>query len=178
MQNAHWRKMGVAQNRINMEVGDELTIDQELSCADIKFAVENTERRFNLIVWFGPIAYTGHLPKLLSALKGMLAENGAILFQSTLLDYMSIHIIRILTEDRFYRRRSYGCSYFLRQNSIGVTRQEELSVADTRYYVLGVYVAIRIWSRAFYYLEMASQPLTKYFGDEAKFLLKMDQDHD
>lgn len=169
------RMLGFAQRQIATAIDAQRPMELELVSADIfRFAAENVNRRFNLILCLGLIAHTGRLPELLAGLTRMLHHNGAILLQATLSDHLGIRILRALTDKRHIRRQGYRISNFRQRDIMEAARNSGLVVAAQRRYALGIPFGDRIWAKGNYYMEKTFQGWARSHGAEAIYLLQLD----
>jgi ubiquinone/menaquinone biosynthesis C-methylase UbiE len=168
------RMVELSQRRIESQLRGRPPIQLKMVNADIfKFAAENPERRFNLILCLGLIAHTGRLPELLHGLTRMLHPGGAILLQATLSDHLGVRVFRALTEKRHIRRQGYRISNFRRRDILQAAQAAGLMLAAQRRYGLCIPFGDKIWARGNYHLEKAFQGWSKSHGGEELYLLKL-----
>lgn len=169
------RMLDFASRQIKTALGTQRSIKLQFVNTDIfRFAEENADRRFNVILCLGLIAHTGRLPELLSGLKRMLHQDGAILLQSTLADHLGVRIHHTLTEKRYMRRQGYRISSFRRRDILQAVRNAGLVVAAQRRFALAIPFGDKIWAAANYYLERTFQHWAGSHGAEEIYLLKLD----
>ena len=78
------RMLELCQRQIKTRLLAKTQVELQMVNSDIfRFAAENANRRFDLILCLGLIAHTGRLPELLTGLTRMLQPGGAILLQAT-----------------------------------------------------------------------------------------------
>jgi glycosyltransferase involved in cell wall biosynthesis/2-polyprenyl-3-methyl-5-hydroxy-6-metoxy-1,4-benzoquinol methylase len=149
-------------------------LDQlKLISSDIfEFAAQTGAGRYDLILCLGLIAHTGRLDCLLSRLKGLLAPDGKILLQSTLLDHLGTKVVRALTQERYYHRQGYRISYFRHQDILQVAREVGLESVAVKRFTFGFPFGDRFWAGMNYRLEQRMQNWAKLHGAEAMYLLQ------
>ena len=168
------RMLELAKRQIETSVRGKPPVELELVNLDIfRFAAENANRRFNLILCLGLIAHTGRLPELLAGLTRMLHPDGAILLQATLSDHLGVRILRALTEKRHIRRQGYRISNFWQRDILQAAQNAGLKVVAQRRYALGIPFGDRIWARGNYFMEKAFQGWARSHGAEEIYLLKL-----
>jgi 2-polyprenyl-3-methyl-5-hydroxy-6-metoxy-1,4-benzoquinol methylase len=164
-----------ARQRIRAETATMKPVEIEFVCADVfEFAAQSASCRFDLILCLGLIAHTGRLTELLAGLKGRLAEEGAVLLQSTLLDHPGTGIVRAFTRERYYRQHGYRISYYRHQDIAEACDRAGLRITAFSRYLAGFPFGDRIWAWGNYQLEAALSPLARRYGAEAIYLLKRD----
>jgi ubiquinone/menaquinone biosynthesis C-methylase UbiE len=167
------RMLDRAEQRIRAQATAMKPAEIEFVCADVfEFAAQSASCRFDLILCLGLIAHTGRLADLLASLKGILAENGAVLLQSTLLDHPGTGIVRAFTQERYYRRHGYRIAYFRHQDIAEACDRAGLRIAACNRYLAGFPFGDRIWAWGNYQLEAGLSPLARRYGSEAIYLFK------
>jgi SAM-dependent methyltransferase len=149
----------------------------ELVCDDVfRFALENSHRKYGLIVCLGLIAHTGRLPELMRLLRGLLTEDGVILLQSTLLDHPGTRVERFFSQERYFRKHGYRINYFRQQDIAAACAGTRLKIAACKRYALGIPFGDRLWGWGNYQLERIFQGWAEAHGSEAIYVIKMDAD--
>ena len=170
------RMVELSRQRIESQLRGKPPVRLEMLNADIfKFAAENAQRRFNLILCLGLIAHTGRLPELLQGLTRMLHPDGAILLQATLSDHLGVRLFRALTEKRHIRRQGYRISNFRRWEILQAAQDAGLKLVAQRRYGLCLPFGDKIWARGNYRLEKAFQGWSKLHGGEELYLLRRER---
>lgn len=141
-----------------------------------RFARENPHRKHDLIVCLGLIAHTGRLPELLRLLRGLLAKDGVILLQSTLLDHPGTRMERFFSHERYFRKHGYRINYFRHQDIEAAAASAGLIIAACQRYSLGLPFGDRLWGWGNYQLERIFQRWAAPRGSEAVYILKADGD--
>lgn len=165
-------------SRIKKNATGEKGTTVELVCEDVfRFAGENADRKYDLIVCLGLIAHTGRLPELLKLLRAMLTKGGVILLQSTLLDHPGTRLERTVSKEAYYRKLGYRISYFRNQDIVDAVTGSGLRVMERKRYALGLPFGDRLWGWGNYQLERIFQGWGKTHGSEAIYILKADDTH-
>ena len=86
--------------------------------------------KYQLIVCLGLIAHTGRIEELLAHLKTMLANDGAILLQSSLDDHLGNRLVKALTARKYAERFGYSVRYFRHRDIVRAAEATGLQVAD------------------------------------------------
>jgi 2-polyprenyl-3-methyl-5-hydroxy-6-metoxy-1,4-benzoquinol methylase len=149
-------------------------LDQvRLISSDIfEFAAQTGAGPYDLILCLGLIAHTGRLDHLLSRLKGLLAPDGRILLQSTLLDHWGTKVVRVLTQERYYRQQGYRISYFHHQDILRAVENAGLEAVVVRRFMFGFPFGDRFWAGLNYRLEQRMRNRASLHGAEAMYLLQ------
>jgi 2-polyprenyl-3-methyl-5-hydroxy-6-metoxy-1,4-benzoquinol methylase len=169
------KMLELASSQIKSIPGGEAAAKEELVCDEVlHFASENAGNKYNLIVCLGLIAHTGRLPELLRLLRGLLAPNGIILLQSTLLDHPGTRVTKFLGGGRSVRKHGYPISYFRHQDIEAACASAGLKVAECRRYTLGIPFGDRLWAWGNYQMEKIFQRWAVAHGSEAIYILKTD----
>jgi ubiquinone/menaquinone biosynthesis C-methylase UbiE len=169
------RMLDRAEQRIRAETAAMKPAELEFACADVfEFAAQSASCRFDLILCLGLIAHTGRLAELLASLKGILADDGAVLLQSTLLDHPGTGIVRAFSRERYFRRHGYRISYYRHKDIAEACDRAGLRITACNRYLAGFPFGDRIWAWGNYQLEAGLSPLARRYGSEAIYLLKRD----
>jgi glycosyltransferase involved in cell wall biosynthesis/2-polyprenyl-3-methyl-5-hydroxy-6-metoxy-1,4-benzoquinol methylase len=139
-----------------------------------QFARKNSHRKYDLIVCLGLIAHTGRMAELLLLLRGLLAKDGILLLQSTLLDHPGTRVERFFGEKRYYKMHGYRISYFRHQDIEAACASAGLKTAGCKRYGLGIPFGDRLWPWGNYQLERIFQRWADAHGAEAIYILKTD----
>jgi ubiquinone/menaquinone biosynthesis C-methylase UbiE len=163
----------LARRAIKPTLAKHMVTELELVRKDVfEFTAENADRRFNLILCLGLIAHTSRLSELLGSLRRMLAADGAILLQTTLLDHSGVLIVSALTKERYFRRHGYRISYFRQRDILDAASHSGLAVVGCRRFRVGFPFGDSIWACGNYWLEKALQRFATSHGAEAIYVLK------
>jgi SAM-dependent methyltransferase len=147
----------------------------ELVCEDVfRFARGNSHRKYGLIVCLGLIAHTGRLPELMLLLRGLLAKEGVILLQSSLLDHPGTRMERFFSQERYFRKHGYRINYFRHSDIEAAVAGAGLKIAASRRYALGMPFGDRLWRWGNYQLERIFQRWADAHGAEVLYTLKAD----
>jgi ubiquinone/menaquinone biosynthesis C-methylase UbiE len=169
------KMLEMARKRIGVELKELKTSRLEFKSSDIfEFAMQPSIEKYDLILCLGLIAHTGRLDDLLARLKTLLAPNGSILLQSSLLDHPGTKIVRQLTRERYYRQHGYRISYFYHHDITRAAQNTGLKVVMLRRFAFGFPFGDRIWAKMNYYLEQKTRAWAKLRGAEAMYLLQLD----
>jgi SAM-dependent methyltransferase len=131
------------------------------------------ETKYDLILVLGLIAHTGRLDDLLGKLRGMLAPDGVIIMQSTLLDHWGTKLVRSLTRKRHYRKFGYWSNYYTLSSIRDACQRQDLRVQSYERFCTGIPFGDRIYQRANHWIETRTEKWAVDHGSEAMFLLKV-----
>ncbi len=169
------KMLDLTSSQIKNNSGGKNLAEVELVCEDVfRFASANSHREYGLIVCLGLIAHTGRLPELLLLLRGMLAKDGVILLQSSLLDHLGNRIERIFSQERYFRKHGYRINYFRRRDIEAAVASAGLKIVASRRYALGMPFGDRLWGWGNYQLERMFQSWADAHGAEVVYTLKAD----
>lgn len=169
------KMLELASGQIKKNLGGEMAPQIRLVCDDVfHFAREKSGGKYNLVICLGLIAHTGRLPELLKLLAGLLANDGIILLQSTLLDHPGTRIIRSITGKRTTRVHGYPISYFRHRDIEAACVGAGLRIASCRRYTLGIPFGDRLWAWGNYQMERIFQRWAGVHGSEALYVLRAD----
>ena len=126
---------------------------------------------YDLIVCLGLVAHTGRLGELLEHLRSMLADNGALLLQTSLDDHLGTRIVRALSSRRYASRFGYSVSYYRHQDILDACKEADLKVTDMRRHTVGIPFGERVLSRGSYHVERQLESWAARHGAEALYLL-------
>jgi len=169
------KMLELTSSRIKKHFAEKEPADVELVCDDVfHFAQENPHRKYELVVCLGLIAHTGRLPELLLLLRALLAKNGVILLQSSLLDHPGTRMERFISEERYFRKHGYRIKYFRHRDIAAAAAHAGLKIAARKGYALGIPFGDRLWSWGNYQLERIFQRWADAHGSEAVYVLKAD----
>jgi 2-polyprenyl-3-methyl-5-hydroxy-6-metoxy-1,4-benzoquinol methylase len=147
----------------------------EFVCEDVfRYSRENSTHKYDVIVCLGLIAHTGRLQELLLSLQGLLAKDGVILLQSTLLDHPGTRVERFFSEERYFRKYGYRINYFRHQDIEAACAGAGLKIAARNLHGLGIPFGDRLWAWGNYQLERIFKRWADAHGSEAFYLLKAD----
>ena len=127
--------------------------------------------KYQLIVCLGLIAHTGRIEELLAHLKTMLANDGAILLQSSLDDHLGNRLVKALTARKYAERFGYSVRYFRHRDIVRAAEATGLQVADRRKFQVGIPFGDRIWARGNYAIETRFEPWAAHHGADALYVL-------
>ncbi len=128
--------------------------------------------QFDLILILGLIAHTGRLDELLAKSKRMLAPNGGILLQSTLVDHLGTKIVRLVTRKRHFRKLGYWSNYYSLNDIRDSCARNGMEVHSLERFCVGIPFGDRIWRRANFCIESRCEQWAEHNGSEALFLIK------
>jgi len=126
---------------------------------------------YELIVCLGLVAHTGRLGELLEHLRSMLAEEGALLLQTSLEDHLGNRIVRALTSRRYASRFGYSIAYYRHQHILDACQEAGLKVSDMRRHTVGIPFGDRVWARGNYNVERRLESWAAKHGSDALYLL-------
>lgn len=165
----------LASNQMRNNRAAENAAKVEFICEDVfRFAPMNSHRKYDLILCLGLIAHTGRLQELLLMLRAMLAKNGIILLQSTLLDHPGTRVERFLTRNRYFRKHGYRISYFRHRDIEAACAGAGLNITARKRHGLGLPFGDRLWDWGNYQLERIFQKWASAHGSEAIYILRTD----
>ena len=110
---------------------------------------------------------------MLRLLALRLKPGGAVLLQSTLLDYWGSRAVRFLTQDRYHRQHGYQMTWFQRADIIKCVAEAGLEIVAEKRFTFGLPFGDHVWARGNYELEERCQNWASRHGSEALFLLKL-----
>lgn len=167
------KMLETASGRIKGSASGNSATKIELICDDVfHFAGENSDRKYDFIVCLGLIAHTGRLAELLKLLRGMLAVNGTIMLQSTLLDHFGTRVERRFSQERYFRKYGYRINYFRHQDIEAACADAGLKISGQTRFSLGLPFGDRLWPWGNYQMERIFQRWAAARGSEAVYLLK------
>jgi len=169
------KMLELASRQIKNSTAGKNAVEVELVCEDVfRFVSGNSHRKYEMIVCLGLIAHTGRLPELLLLLRGMLAKNGVILLQSTLLDHPGTRVERFFSQERYFRKYGYRINYFRDRDIAAAVAGAGLKIAARKRFALGLPFGDRLWGWGNYQLEQLFQGWAGTHGSEAVYILKSD----
>ena len=125
-------------------------------------AIDNGQ--FDLILCLGLIAHTGRLDVLFSKLKHILASEGAILLQSTLLNRFFTRTTRLATSERYARNHGYSITYYTENEIRDIAGESGLTICEQTNFFLGIPFGDRVFPSLNYFLESKLQPWSRRHG--------------
>jgi 2-polyprenyl-3-methyl-5-hydroxy-6-metoxy-1,4-benzoquinol methylase len=145
----------------------------EFTESDIfEFDVQSRAGQYDLVLCLGLIAHTGRLDCLLPKLKMLLSAGGCILLQTSLLDHVGNRIVRLLTQNRYYRRHGYRISYFRHRDIVQAVQGTGLDIVSMRRFTFGFPFGDRFCGRINHSLEKMMIKWSHSHGAEALYLLQ------
>lgn len=178
LSNQHFQSVDLVDISANM-----LTRTQDLLCSipdsqnfnfiedDIFRFLEKaiqSQKQYNLILCLGLIAHVGKLDLLLDLLSQcLLADNGRLILQTTLLDHLGTRFLKRFTANRYYHEKGYSISYFYLDDIISSAKNSGLNAVEIIKFGLSIPGADRIFPKANFYLEQWTQSWQREYGSEA-----------
>ena len=127
--------------------------------------------KFDLIVCLGLVAHVGHFEELVKHLKNQLSDRGQILCQITLGDHPTTRLVRVLTQQRYFRKHGYRISYYSKTQFEQMCSNAGLHIVTSKRHALGLTFGDRIWAWGNYQGEKLFQPWANRHGAESVYLL-------
>lgn len=126
---------------------------------------------FDVILCLGLIAHVGRLDEMFGLCHGLLAPQGRLLFQSTLLDHFGVRMTKRISEKRHVRHKGYAIKHYWHDEILKSSSRNGLEVADCRRYGLDIPFMDRVAPRVNFRLEQRFSSLSKRAGSEAIYVL-------
>ena len=165
--------LAMARKRLDDTSKNVPPVRLEYVASDIfEFLAKPAAEKYDLVLCLGLIAHTGRLDELLQRLKAILAPNGRILLQSTLLDHLGTRMTRALSSGRYYRRCGYRISYFSHSGILKSASGAGLTIDAMRRFSVGFPFGGRLWAWGNYQMERRLAGWAATHGAEALYLLK------
>jgi ubiquinone/menaquinone biosynthesis C-methylase UbiE len=134
----------------------------------------HADKKFDLIVCLGLVAHTGRLTELLTHLKSMLTDKGAILLQTSLGEHFGNRIVRAVSSRRYTARFGYSISYFRHNDIVCACSESQLNIIRSRRHTIGVPFGDRLWPRGNYNIERRLESWAERHGADALYLLEQE----
>lgn len=168
------KMLELASSRIKRSLPAAEAASAEFVCNDVfGFARENSHLKFDLILCLGLVAHTGRLPELLSLLRVLLARDGILLLQTTLLDHLGTRVERFFSAELYVRKHGYRIHYFRHRDILAACAEAGLQAVKCRRFTLGIPFGDKLWAGANYHLESMFRSWASVHGSEAMYSLKV-----
>ncbi|MFN9969043.1 MAG: class I SAM-dependent methyltransferase, partial [Phycisphaerae bacterium] len=125
---------------------------------------------FDLILCIGLVAHSGRLQDLLALCRKLLRPGGQILLQTTVLDHLSIKIIRMLSESRHIRQKGYAIRHYKHEEVEHASNTVGLNIVDRRLFGLDVPFLDKLFPRLNFAIERQFESFAPNRGSEAIYV--------
>lgn len=141
--------------------------------SDIFEFLNNSDKRYNLIICSGLIAHISNPIELLQLLHNSLCLGGGIILQTTLLDSFMTKLVKLLTEEKYFRENGYRINYYTDKDIENICKSSSLEVEKRVKFSIGLQFLDRFISPKFnYFMESNLDIFSRYLGSESIYLLR------
>ncbi len=107
-------------------------------------------------------------------LRRLLAKDGVILLQSSLLDHLGTRMERFFSQERYFQKHGYRINYFRQRDIEAAVAGAGLKIAASRRYALGIPFGDKLWRWGNFQFERIFQRWADAHGSEVVYTLKAD----
>lgn len=132
----------------------------------------NSRIKFNYIVCLGVIAHYPNTEKLISKLSSLSKKNSEVIIQSSLLNFFTVKMNKLLFSKRYQRKNKYQIQYVTEQKLLKLFKIYNFEVIKIYRYSLSLPILDKFLPKMNFYLDYYFDLFFRNLGAEAIFILK------